>query len=931
MIMPSMAAVDAGGSPPDLARAAQHECHPPSRSTTRTALVGVLLRRVGPVLLLLLLLSTYMLVLITGAAWYWYDTFVVAAVRDLARTADFAAVRRTDATYYLRHCSSADMIMYRRDDDDDDHDKRRRRQYPQQQRDNNGLEIRHEDDIADHMMQNGVGMFHQLASPNTTARLRRYLLKRNLLVNGTAEEMEMNPSQHRIAYALDPSDHVVVADFLAELTRHKLLHATLRFLTGDADPALTELAVLTSYPGAATQRWHHDVITGHGSAIQFGRTYAHTYSMFVALQDTTAAMGGTQVCPGSHYCGSSQQLLCQRHGFTPPHWRAGTGVLFNQQLAHKGNEHQLNQPIPRVMLVISFALRPDLHLDGRVLSAGLYCFAHWRIFGLTWNDLTRRPQQSWQQRWYMHNSLLRSLRSLGVWKPPGHGRHWGLDYVTKQILEWNLAENGMELESLAATAVALQKFIRFPRFLQGQVYVVGYDDDGGHHHDKPAFDIYHRYFCTTLSNLWRFSLLVHGLVVLGGVAVVFGAFVVARRQQRQRQLLPRQFRRAIVLIYVIPSILILWGFRTVQRRSLLVRNLGRLYRVPFAPHIVSHSIGGDGATDDWSSSAPHDPITTVPERTDVLIGTRLNAAHLGSMNVWLDYHPGNFLFRRTITRLAQYAKLLPSPLLCSTVLTDVRGRFLLQEWRTGNWLVQDEIATAELIEQELQKLSDPLLATFSAAMDQRLAFYRFDVSYRSSSLASLTMSAIADVRGQLFGRAKPKTQTALISKQMEPSSPLFHAQCKSKVLKRPNRVDQSATWIKAPDRSKSPLFHIGEIVVTIKNDKPSRASILDVRIDDHNGTIMYDLGNERGDDDERGAQEHSLFAMHPLVSGRTIHCRFHKHTDVWSPVMVRTVRPDGYIDIQFSDPSGNGQQLWAMDVKSAKHCRWSIGQGRGAE
>jgi hypothetical protein len=135
----------------------------------------------------------------------------------------------------------------------------------------------------------------------------------------------------------------------------------------------------------------------------------------------------------------------------------------------------------------------------------------------------------------------------------------------------------------------------------------------------------------------------------------------------------------------------------------------------------------------------------------------------------------------------------------------------------------------------------------------------------------------------------------------------------------------------APDHSNgASLFHIGETVATIKEGKVSRATILDIRIDDHDGEVVYDLGNELGADDELGARQHELFALEPLVAGQIIHCRFNKNTGVWSPVVVRTVRPDGFIDIQYSDHSNNGKLQWAMDVKSAKYCHWGIGPRLGA-
>jgi hypothetical protein len=45
------------------------------------------------------------------------------------------------------------------------------------------------------------------------------------------------------------------------------------------------------------------------------------------------------------------------------------------------------------------------------------------------------------------------------------------------------------------------------------------------------------------------------------------------------------------------------------------------------------------------------------------------------------------------------------------VRSEFYGRFLLQDWRTGNWLVLDEAASFAFVDEEFQKLDDPLLAT----------------------------------------------------------------------------------------------------------------------------------------------------------------------------------------------------------------------------
>jgi Phytanoyl-CoA dioxygenase (PhyH) len=234
------------------------------------------------------------------------------------------------------------------------------------------------------------------------------------------------------------------------------------------------------------------VLPHRGSAVQYARTYGYSFSLFIALQDTYSSMGATRICPGTHMCGEDQSDMCAAHGFQPlrmhkgaqsssrsPYWKRGDAVLFNQQLAHHGEAHKDGPP--RVMVVVSFMTRPNLEIDNRVLSAGLFSFSLWDIWGLTWQDLYHTSK-------YTSNQWYRKFRSLGLWKPSD--TNWGLDFVTKSIMEWNMGENGMEPPRLSSYAQRIHRNFRIPRFLQGRVIEVEEDDD-------VEEDPYHVYISTT--------------------------------------------------------------------------------------------------------------------------------------------------------------------------------------------------------------------------------------------------------------------------------------------------------------------------------------------------------------------------------------------------------------------------------------------------
>lgn len=93
----------------------------------------------------------------------------------------------------------------------------------------------------------------------------------------------------------------------------------------------------------------------------------------------TKAMGMTDLCPGTHYCGNDLSTMCENTKMSlanadpsGPHFRAGDGALLNQIVWHRGATHRDPNSLERIVFIVSFLARPDVQRDPRQLSRGTY-------------------------------------------------------------------------------------------------------------------------------------------------------------------------------------------------------------------------------------------------------------------------------------------------------------------------------------------------------------------------------------------------------------------------------------------------------------------------------------------------------------------------------------------------------------------------------
>jgi hypothetical protein len=372
-----------------------------------------------------------------------YDEYFVTIIDRARRTDDDLLL---EYTYYTRECSLIDLtadlttahqlVVDPRDDDGDDdgvdksknghsrNKKKARRAAPA-------------DRAVDSVMLHGAVMIPALLKDSTIDKLRAFVVRKNKAVVGTSAEYPVSQGRNRISYGIEATEDEAVIEALKELHDHTMLRDVVSKLVGP-NPALSEITAITASYGAGPQAWHSDT-KADGNAVLYSRTYEHSYSIFIPLQDTTAEMGPTDLCPGTHYCADDNlEYLCEQHkiglhqirrhapssqtqryhqpGFMSlkhchdcddgtyqnfgrndsqaikqlhdeneddydDHdgvWRRGDAVLLNQQVWHRGSGHTAEGSPERIVFILSFLGRPTSD-DPRQLARGTYFHMKWCV------------------------------------------------------------------------------------------------------------------------------------------------------------------------------------------------------------------------------------------------------------------------------------------------------------------------------------------------------------------------------------------------------------------------------------------------------------------------------------------------------------------------------------------------------------------------
>lgn len=355
------------------------------------------------------------LAVITSTTSYWYDTYLEPQIDQMTYT---DSNRTQDLTYYHRECLP-DTITAREPSE---------------------LMIEENfsaNDCMNHMMIHGMSMYKNILDDETSDSLRSWILERNKSLKKT-DEINVISNENRWSFYIGVNEHPSITKALNQIVHHEQFRPALEKIVGP-DPAVIEMTAITSSYGAEDQFWHPDIVST-GSPAKYVRSFVPSYSLFITLQDTSAEMGATDVCPGTYMCSNSDAAeTCEKVGFQVSgdgEWKKGDAIFMNQQSFHRGAAHNDPNGPHRVLFIISFSHRPFEKGETRMLGQGGSYSLKWNMWGHTLSDLEHpeRMKLPWT-----------ALRGLGMYKYKGE--HWGWDWISNHMMRLANHDTGYDHET----------------------------------------------------------------------------------------------------------------------------------------------------------------------------------------------------------------------------------------------------------------------------------------------------------------------------------------------------------------------------------------------------------------------------------------------------------------------------------------------------
>lgn len=594
-------------------------------------------------------------------------------------------------------------------------------------------------------------------------------------------------------------------------------------------------------------------------------------------------MGMTDICPGTHYCANDLSSMCDSAKMSLAkaagnHFKAGDGALLNQILWHRGGAHRDKENPERIVFIVSFLARPDMVNDPRQLSRGTYFHQKWNMWGHTWKDLMD-PMLSMQKPFSY-------LRCLSLWKPPSHS--WGYDLITSGFMRFSNGQ--MEGGEIQARLWPRLDQMHFPEWLRSDLPE---EDEWG---QKASW----KYFLEgtidrTLAFLKEVVLKMHAIYFVGAL-LVGGASLV--RNKGSIGDVFRPIRRVMTLhLVVILGVFYIWyHIRHSEWGVAVLKGQALMRPFPTATLTTSEELA-------FISQGP----TTFPANNDALLGTRYHAKFLGMYEDYIDWHTGNRPYLRAVqARAPLYEAYQRSASdFDARIVYDVRhsvtkskGRFLEQDYRTGDWRIMSDEEIEVAIRRDLMFEASPARRALRPLFRRMIALGRFGfgretVLMRKSVVYLLLLEArLAEVRVDVSPVEEPYTVDAFRLRESV-GAPESMARMKHTPAFRLGPFSSA-------DQDEEP-FPVGSTVYVDGKGRFAtkgwdRGHVM--RVDDEGGT--YSLALESGARRDNVPRK-KIHPYNPVTEGDHIEGCFEEDLkDCWPGTVLR-VMPDASIAVSFDD------------------------------
>jgi len=592
------------------------------------------------------------------------------------------------------------------------------------------------EDSVELMLTHGVSVYPNLLTNETATTLRDWIV----VENHRREGWNVIGSQNRYTWGIDMNMHPTLQTFWQELAANEKLMNGVEAIVG-SNPAIIEFTAITSSYGAEDQYMHADVIAS-ASAVKYARSFVPSYSLFVPLQDTTYEMGATHVCPGSHLCSEAHDP-CEEHGAFAVSgegiWAMGSGAFLNQQTFHRGMGYTQKGGIDRVVLIATFASRPNyrLGLETRMIGQGGSYSLIWHQWGHTLSDYVHSDKRMTEPQ--------KTFRSLGLIK----GNGW--NYLSSLSMRMANEDTGMSSEHLEELLEEEGGLWFLPRSWQDV-------------NEESDISDYHAFAIGVLKRV-EFEFKRFYFVGLGAYVLIFSFFVMLQRSfgfgnasiQSKLSIAVRFLLRIVATHGVI--VVIAWFALNTVEDSYWAKSIRsrKSYRIPVS---------------EVDNPAP----STVPTRDDILFVSHYSSDYLASYARIVDFaHPGNSHWKAITKRYAApYAALTQSlkQEFCTYLVLDVTSerRFLKQD-EERFWTEVIEIN--ELINtchRDLTTAYDPLLEKLIFKVDSLQSETKFG-KFRGTVMQVKTMpDYLQRWDNRILGNGlKNSTRTGLFSAKSKQS------------------------------------------------------------------------------------------------------------------------------------------------------------------